>query len=247
MDSFCFTEFSQDSISFRLEKGYYFLDKLSSVSTFKDLIFFTNEFESFLNFVQKKKVYHLKDWFTIVEPLKKDYCENCGCNDNNTTYVFQHLDILHYKYLSYRYYVERLVKNLYGVPKVVDTFECCPFCEKRNFHFRKTIGNYRCAFCGNVFDKLKTVTKEINKNDLKKFNDMVVYYSDYFIESYKDFLKKSILSAIDYLQFKNVKTFCKGCAFLYDREPQLFYEKFGYHPLFDVKDLKNPVEVLNQG
>lgn len=188
------------------------------------------------------KPWQTEYWKKKRNELIKDSCEQCG--STKPPMVLQHM----WHPSSYRNHVriayesflenEKLNGSLPGVKdeevqlyldQFTDTKESCPSCGVRSISKRKTMKpTYRCAKCYHEFDEPKMVPYHPKLGVAPSFNDLKrgmenKRLQDYIWEMYGDEIRKrAILQGIEehkrYMSLEDTKTFCKRCAFLWDRK-----------------------------
>ncbi|WP_147534505.1 hypothetical protein [Bacillus marasmi] len=188
------------------------------------------------------KPWQTEHWKKKRNELIKDSCEQCG--STKPQMVLQHM----WHPSSYRTHVriayesfledEKLNNSLPDVKdeevqiyldQFTDTKESCPSCGVRSISKRKTMKpTYRCAKCYHEFDEPKMVPYHPKLGVAPSFNDLKRGMAnrrlqDYIWDTYGDKIrKKAILQGIEehkrYISLEDTKTFCKRCAFLWDRK-----------------------------
>lgn len=191
----------------------------------------------------KTKPWHTVAWKKKRAKLIKDCCEQCGSTKGPM--VLQHL--WHpptYREHIREIYEDFFIKaqNNSSLPEATDeevkSFiaefteqkEACPSCGMRSINERKTVTPiYRCRKCYHEFDVPKMVSYNSKLNvvapSIEKIRKTITYEKqrDFMWNTYGEEIRTiAVLKGIEdhkrYISMKDTKTFCKRCAFLWDRK-----------------------------
>lgn len=175
--------------------------------------------------------------------LIKDCCEQCG--NNQGPMVLQHLwhppaYKEHVRSIYERFFIE--AQNNSSLPEAteqeVESFiaefteqaEACPSCDMRSITKRKTMTPiYRCRKCNHEFDspklvpyhsKLKTTAPSIEKikKDITYAKQKEFMWNTFGEEIRTLAVLKGIEDHKRYISMEDTKTYCKRCAFLWDKK-----------------------------
>jgi len=180
----------------------------------------------------RQKPWTTKEWKEKRDLIIKDYCESCGSQDG--PFVLQHTiqpakfsDIFsRIRYEYYQAYSEGITFKYKGKIKYIDR-ESCPFCSSINLYFQKTKNIWKCnGKCGKCFEEPKYIqdVDPVQKKDIQKkkkiFQDLnkLDFENKYMEEIGKKSVLESIVHHEEYMSFKYTATFCKKCAFLWDKK-----------------------------
>ena len=188
-----------------------------------------------------------KPWQTVYwknrrKELIKDTCEQC--DSTKQPMVLQHM----WQPSSYKNHVREIYATFLEDEKMKDTIplvddsviesyldqftdikETCPSCQSRSLSKRKTMRpTYRCIRCNHEFDEPKMVPFHSKLGVAPSFEQVRQSIArrrlqDYIWDTYGNEIKKrAILRGIEdtkrYMSMEDTKTFCKRCAFLWDKK-----------------------------
>ena len=188
------------------------------------------------------KPWQTEFWKKRRNEIIKEKCEQC--NSSKQQMVLQHM----WQPSSYRKHVREIYATFLDEEKIkgshpevkeeeiqtyldqfTDTKEACPSCELRSLSKRKTMQpTYRCAKCSHEFDKPKMVPYHPKLGVAPSYEQVKQgmenkRIKDYIWDTFGDEIKRrAILKGIEehkrYMSMEDTKTFCKRCAFLWDKK-----------------------------
>lgn len=188
------------------------------------------------------KPWQTEYWKKRRNELIKQTCEQC--DSTKQPMVLQHM----WQPSSYRNHVreiyalfleeEKLKGNVSEVKEeeirsyldqFTETKEACPSCGLRSLSKRKTMKpTFRCVKCSHEFDEPKVVPYHPILGVAPSFKQVKQGMTNnrlqnYIWETFGDEIKKrAILKGIEehkrYMSLEDTKTFCKRCAFLWDKK-----------------------------
>lgn len=199
------------------------------------------------------KPWHTKEWKEIRQARLKDYCEQCKTKQEPL--VLQHMrKTKPYQFFITEKYQEILVQEIdkgIDYEEIKDQVEqyllenmekrnVCPSCQSINIRERKTITpKFSCIKCKHEFDEPlyredylrggSSVEDIINKIGEKKIREKVWDLHSEEIRTYA--IIKSIEEFERYISCIDTVTFCKKCAFLWDKKGMKLCDhcKIKYH------------------
>jgi len=201
---------------------------------------------------QTQKAWHTKEWRLLREKLIKDKCEQCGTSE--PPMVLQHMwhpEKLGTLIRDIKHKYEREYAVTHPLPFVAepipeDLREGCPGCGKfSGFNWRKTQNNWRCVHCHAVFEKLVEIPVlsaqqyEVYSSELKELND--AWNATFMMEMEEKILTEALNTGFEqndrYISCADTVTFCKKCAFMWDKNKKKICEGCGkWAPIYTTPE-----------
>lgn len=199
------------------------------------------------------KPWQTNEWKHLREQTLKDHCEQCETTEGimviqhfwhpqeystiQYSIVGRYLDEYYSKFINdYGIELELEIERLWN-EQAIENYTC-PNCSSINFSERKTkTPKYRCNKCKLEFDEA-VIEKLLGLSTKNEFTTSFTrkYINEKIWVSFKSLIRKealleSIAQHKKYIAFDGTKTFCKKCAFLWDKKGMKLCDecKSNYH------------------
>lgn len=183
-----------------------------------------------------RRSWHTQEWKERRNAFIGKSCTQCS--STKQPLVLQHnwhprsLDVIWNEVLNkfYPTYVAEHPQPSILYPEASDIRDACPTCNSIRVTWRKTSDDWRCAKCRNICKKpcqvLGVAAETEGKWRRERTSANRQWYAD-FRKSVDPLAAPLVLQSYfadhdRYLSFKDTTTFCKKCAFLWDKKKQRF-------------------------
>lgn len=191
---------------------------------------------------QTQKAWHTKEWRLLREKLIKDKCEQCGTSE--PPMVLQHTwhpdklsHVIQDVTRKYEYEHAKIhpLPTL-DTPSPEDIREGCPGCGKfSGFNWRKTHQNWRCVHCHTVFNKLIEIPVMSYEQSDAYYKELKLLETEwreaFWFEMEDTVLTEALNSSFEqhdrYISCIDTVTYCRKCAFMWDKNKKKMCEKCG--------------------
>ena len=131
-------------------------------------------------------------------------------------------------------------------PAPEDLRKGCPGCGKfSGFNWRKTMNNWRCVHCATVFDDLVDIPTLSARQYEKYYAEYKaaesLWYETFMLVHEDDILREALAIGFEehdrYISCSDTVTFCKKCAFMWDKNKRKICEGCGkWTPTYTTPD-----------
>ena len=192
---------------------------------------------------QTQKAWHTKGWRALRQKLIKDKCQQCGTSE--TPMVLQHMwhpDTLSHtiRDITRKYEHEYSKEHPHPAlkpPAPEGIRDGCPGCGKfSGFNWRKTHENWRCGHCKIVFSELIKIPVltyeqyEVYDAQLKELEEQ--WGEAFWAETEDAILSEALHVGFEqndrYISCVDTVTFCRKCAFMWDKNKKKMCEVCGH-------------------
>ena len=219
---------------------------------------------------KKSKPWHTKEWREMRERRLGNRCEQCDSTDG--PFVIQHFSHDYSEPPSKDVIVWDLMREYGSYPPWPTVQRLgCPQCNRCSLTERKKLEpKWRCIGCHHEFDEPVTVAIPINnrteKAAFENWKKKVLFPAhDDFLVAHQDLVEQHYRPAMDaydkeqkasyhkYISGDGTATFCKKCAFLWDKKEMMLcgkckknYHPFKYDRCFNCLPRRRKTEVKEQ-